>query len=227
MDKKKWTKISKISKKIKSINILGGNCEICGEDDIFKLCFHHESDKATGINKIKNGSWDLIESEISKCRLFCHNCHLEHHHGDKNTKHQNNKKIYLEIKGVLECESCGYNKCKSSLQFHHIKEKKFNLSSLNKEIRSLSDVESHIIDEINKCEVICANCHVLKHSDLEFYKNNYDEIINKSKNIKVVKKIDYELVLKLHNDGMTNSEISKKLNCRRESIWHILKTKSN
>lgn len=51
------------------------------------------------------------------------------------------------------CAICGYNKCVAALEFHHNGDKEFlpNASS-GRNIESLKE-------EINKCIVLCSNCH--------------------------------------------------------------------
>jgi hypothetical protein len=59
----------------------------------------------------------------------------------------------LKING---CSICGYNKCNASLDFHHVnpQNKKFSVIVSNL-IR-----EKHIlIEELNKCILVCKNCH--------------------------------------------------------------------
>ena len=59
-----------------------------------------------------------------------------------------------------ECLTCGYSICIRALHFHHINsfEKEFDISSKSSwpEIR----------DELDKCVVLCANCHAEYHSGL-------------------------------------------------------------
>ena len=46
------------AKRTRGINLLGGKCSQCGNDNIFVLDFHHFSeDKEFKINKIKEGRW--------------------------------------------------------------------------------------------------------------------------------------------------------------------------
>lgn len=55
-----------------------------------------------------------------------------------------------------KCEICGYNKCIAALDFHHInpEEKDFTISNSNiyKNIEALKQ-------EVDKCMLVCANCH--------------------------------------------------------------------
>ena len=53
------------------------------------------------------------------------------------------------------CQCCGYNKCQSALEFHHInpEEKDFTLAANANKGWSL------IVPELKKCVLVCANCH--------------------------------------------------------------------
>ena len=226
--KYKFSKIDKLAKKVKAINLLGGKCSNCNEDSIFKLSFHHfnESEKKFKINEIKGHRWSKIEEELKKCILLCNNCHMEHHHKtNEENRHQKNKKLYLEVKGIFCCEDCGYNKCKSALHFHHIDDKKFKLSDLNKSLKSILDIENYIIDEINKCKILCSNCHTLEHSDVDFFEKFKKEILEKSKKIKeVMPKINRNEVYRLYFvEKIKKVEISKIFNCSKSTISKIIK----
>ena len=65
-----------------------------------------------------------------------------------------NNKFIREYKLLKGCEMCGYNKTYYALEFHH-KDK-------NKE-HIISQMRTHSIEtikkEIEKCMVVCANCH--------------------------------------------------------------------
>ena len=65
------------------------------------------------------------------------------------------KRWALEYKGS-KCEICGYNKCSAALDFHHKdpKEKDFNLSDGNL-ILDWCEIKK----ELDKCSLVCANCH--------------------------------------------------------------------
>ncbi len=53
------------------------------------------------------------------------------------------------------CAICGFNKHPHALQFDHLRDKKANVSDL---IRSDYGLAT-IMKEIEKCQVLCANCH--------------------------------------------------------------------
>ena len=66
----------------------------------------------------------------------------------------------IRIKGGC-CKNCGYNSNSAVLQFHHRdpENKTFNLDS-----RKLSNTEwSSILSELDKCELLCSNCHIELH----------------------------------------------------------------
>lgn len=62
-----------------------------------------------------------------------------------------------------QCATCGYNKCQRALSFHHLnpKEKDFDLSS-----RGLTRSWERIKKEIDKCILLCANCHMEVHDGI-------------------------------------------------------------
>lgn len=60
-----------------------------------------------------------------------------------------------------KCQICGYNKCDSALEFHHLnpEEKEIAISS---QIRSWEKTK----EELEKCICVCANCHREIHSGI-------------------------------------------------------------
>ena len=69
------------------------------------------------------------------------------------------KKQALEHKGN-KCESCGYNRCSEALEFHHNnpEEKEFALSQTGNTYSW-----ERIKNELDKCVLLCANCHRERH----------------------------------------------------------------
>lgn len=63
------------------------------------------------------------------------------------------------LKLAAGCKDCGYNKAAIALQFDHIgSDKKMTVSYAI--IRWVS--ERKVMEEIAKCEVVCANCHMIR-----------------------------------------------------------------
>ncbi len=72
------------------------------------------------------------------------------------------REIALDKMGS-RCFLCGYNKCQSALEFHHIDEsqKKFGISS-----KGYTRSWEVISREIDKCYLLCANCHREVHAGI-------------------------------------------------------------
>jgi len=62
-----------------------------------------------------------------------------------------------------KCEICGYAKSQRALSFHHIdpKDKSFGISD-----KGLTRSWESIRKEIDKCALICANCHMEIHDGI-------------------------------------------------------------
>lgn len=60
-----------------------------------------------------------------------------------------------------KCVCCGYNRCNEALEFHHLdpSTKKFGISSSSKSWDA-------VYEEIKKCALVCATCHVEIHCGL-------------------------------------------------------------
>lgn len=222
-------KILRYAKKALSVNYLGSVCNICGEDDQFKLTFHHRdpNTKDFTYSIYKSHRLTKLKKELDKCDLLCQNCHRElHYELDKTDKSlRNDKLIYLEYSGG-SCLKCGYNKCPASLTFHHRDphKKEFWIGGLSERINSISDLNDIIKKEIDKCDLLCANCHVLEHSDISFYENNKDIILDKINKYKERQpKIDRIKVYNMFESGMRQKEIAKHFNSSKSTISEILK----
>ena len=77
-------------------------------------------------------------------------------------KQRNFKRELREYKGG-KCVHCGYSTYDGALDFHHIdpNEKEFQLSSLR-----VVHINDEIKKELDKCILLCANCHRELHGGL-------------------------------------------------------------
>ncbi len=77
-------------------------------------------------------------------------------------RRQKIKLLAVQYKGG-QCQICGYKKCEGALEFHHLnpKEKDFGIGQKGYS-RSWKKVQS----ELDKCILICSNCHQEIHAGL-------------------------------------------------------------
>lgn len=69
----------------------------------------------------------------------------------------NDKVVALKL--AKGCEKCGYKKCARALQYHHLRDKKYEVAKMVAQGRSMTA----IYEEIAKCILVCANCHAEIH----------------------------------------------------------------
>ena len=104
-----------------------------------------------------------------KLQPYCKECKREidkelytSNHSDRRRKIRNRqnkvqtnlKELLTDIKKNSKCTICGENRW-WVLDFHHIRDKRFEVSSLARRGCSLETFK----EEIDKCIVVCANCH--------------------------------------------------------------------
>jgi hypothetical protein len=75
---------------------------------------------------------------------------------------KNLKQKAVDYKGGA-CAVCGYDKCVDALEFHHLDptEKDFGIGSGGHTRRWVD-----VVPELDKCVMLCANCHREVHSGL-------------------------------------------------------------
>ena len=79
-------------------------------------------------------------------------------------KHRNKvKSLIVESMGG-SCQICGYDKCFTALDLHHIdsSEKDFSFGAIRANPKSWEK----IVNELKKCILLCANCHRELHSNV-------------------------------------------------------------
>jgi len=87
-------------------------------------------------------------------RHLCVSCYSKQKYSEKK------KRVikFREYKKTLKCVRCGYDDYRA-LQFHHVNSDKEGI--LTKIVRDRS--WDRAMEEINKCIVLCANCHQIEH----------------------------------------------------------------
>jgi hypothetical protein len=143
-------------------------CLCCGKSGPVCIDFHHNGDSAksgTVSNIVRQTRcWEKILEEINKCIPVCVNCHRKIHKTD-NQKYlidcdgsqQNKREIirwYINYKSGLVCDICGEDE-PCCLDFHHKENKTIKVGLCAGKGWS----KNRILKEIEKCEVLCGNCH--------------------------------------------------------------------
>ena len=166
-------------------------------DVILKECFRH------GVTEHK-----FVKSKNRYVCVKCQNIYLK----NKRLKLKNE---LVKYKGG-KCEICGYDKCISALEFHHLdpSEKKFGISK-NISGHSLEECKK----EVDKCILVCANCHREIHDkQIETLEN--DAIPS---NANKVDKIDLNIVKQMLSENKTRQEISDFIGVSLGTLKRFLK----
>ena len=147
-------------------------CNMCNESRFYCLEFHHldNKDKKNTVSRLISRQYGkkTVLKEINKCIVLCNNCHAEEHHKEikyaskrYERKADQIRKWLDRYKSQLRCEKCGYNKNIRAIVFHHINPKNKTFSMCN--AQKYTTNKKKIIEEINKCSVLCKNCHAETH----------------------------------------------------------------
>ena len=59
-----------------------------------------------------------------------------------------------------KCQICGYSKCNGAMEFHHRNPNKKDFSISR---RRFNTFDARLTKELDKCDLLCANCHREKH----------------------------------------------------------------
>jgi hypothetical protein len=157
-------------------------CKYCNTAIIKKdkrALFCNKTCSATYNNKIcpkrqLEGSCKKCNTAISKRLKFCGSCIIKNKEEFIPKKRDLKKAVKsivswrqrtkikaIEYKGG-KCINCGYDRCVRALQFHHLDstKKDFTISGVS---RSWDTIKI----ELDKCILICANCHAEEHDKLD------------------------------------------------------------
>lgn len=121
---------------------------------------HVVENKINDVSAMKSMKIDVIYNEIIKCELVCAVCHRVR--SSNRRKSSNNKKILLfriltdKIK-QQPCHDCKNNYPAVAMDFDHVLGiKLYNISDM------WNSSEKELFEEINKCDIVCANCHRIR-----------------------------------------------------------------
>ncbi|WP_255198338.1 homing endonuclease associated repeat-containing protein [Halorarius litoreus] len=162
-------------------------CERCGESSPDCLEFHHPPgvDKRMDVGTmVSHGhSRASIREEIAKCDVLCSNCHRRTHQAvddavtdtriraDVRAGHalpaasSYTKARYLRAwttayKRAVGCNRCGVTDARC-LEFHH-RDASTKVAGVGEMISDSYPVDA-VLTEVEKCDVLCANCHREEH----------------------------------------------------------------
>lgn len=160
-------------------------CSQCGEERSAALDFHHPGQKARGVSQMVNHGYSKarIREEIDRCSVLCSNCHRkEHYRGIDPTTLPRPLRIRelleesseTQVRGKrrdwllsYKAHSDGCTRCPVSdpvcLDFHHLGEKTAGVSKMVSHRQPLHEIRA----EIERCELLCANCHRAEHHPAE------------------------------------------------------------
>ncbi|MDD3375740.1 MAG: HNH endonuclease signature motif containing protein [Candidatus Omnitrophica bacterium] len=80
------------------------------------------------------------------------------------------RQMAVDYKGG-KCERCGYNRCVEALELHHkvSLEKDFSISQ-----KGYTRSWKRVVEELDKCVLLCANCHRETHVRNAAFSRNRD-----------------------------------------------------
>ena len=121
-------------------------CYVCKEL-LDETAFNKNKTRSDGLqNKCKNCNKKILKEHYNKNKQY-------YYKKNKIKRKELTKKL-RDFKATLICLTCGENDPRC-LDFHHLKDKVYIIS----EMPRLGFSFTNILKEIEKCMVLCANCH--------------------------------------------------------------------
>ncbi len=133
---------------------------------VFPLCVmdfdHRDPGSKTGAisSMAKHSPWEKVLDEIAKCDLVCVNCHRARTWSG--SSRVSPKRQFLRDLKKAPCLDCGKQLKPHQMDFDHVRGEKLIEVS-----QATGFSERTLLEEIQKCDVVCANCHRLRTSARE------------------------------------------------------------
>lgn len=116
-------------------------------------CFKNKEETGFALRNKTNG---LRHNSCKEChKEFSKKHYVENKSKYKKKSNDNRKKLYKYCNALKESTPCTDCKLKYPhyiMDFDHLRDKKFNISRITCGLETLKK-------EIEKCEIVCANCH--------------------------------------------------------------------
>lgn len=116
----------------------------------------------------------LFYGNINKSFAYCKECEVKR----VKTTQKDFKQNCIDYKGG-KCSICGYDKCNAALDFHHLDptKKDFAIARYSKYKSCWINNQEEIKAELDKCILVCSNCHREIHHNINTgYQNRTDDI---------------------------------------------------
>ena len=140
-----------------------GFCLEVWYNDLMKTCFKCQQEKSTSHFAKNVSRADGLNSQCRECQKEYRQDHYDKNkqkYIDKATKWGNDEKIkFYTWLSQYACMDCG-NPNFVTFHFDHKYDKNFQISE---KIGVLSF--DAIMDEVSKCDIVCANCHAIRTAD--------------------------------------------------------------
>lgn len=100
---------------------------------------------------------------------YCKDCHKKycknHYNNNKSLYYKRNKIRILKLKSFIEsckvgkkCLDCDISYPPYVMDFDHLKDKKYNIAEMYQKGLGVEKIK----EEIEKCELVCSNCHRIR-----------------------------------------------------------------
>lgn len=140
-------------------------CEKCGDGDKNCLDFRRPNKEVVPMHIIitKGVSLDKIASVANSCRVMCANCRCKEYFKKTRQRWPKQEKTvwFNDFVSRSYCVDCGESD-RRCLEFHHLRDKLYNIGHMTGLKYSLDELKA----EIEKCVVVCANCHRKRHPEM-------------------------------------------------------------